>query len=113
MLFSCCTPFLLKNWKEEINNFFSVNPFQDIVILNAQNDLKKFRYQKGNERIQAVEAKQPIIPENLKRCLKVGDEFGFDRLDIPGRLLTTYETMRDYQFSLAAMQFYCVIFDEA
>ena len=105
---------LLKNWKEEINNFFSVNPFQDIVILNAQNDLKKFRYQKGNERIQAVEAKTPIIPENLKRCLKVGDEFGFDRLDIPGRLiLTTYETMRDYQFSLAAMQFYCVIFDEA
>ena len=105
---------LLKNWKEEINKFFEVNPFSDIVILNSQNDLNKFRFEKGTERKQIVDGKNPVLPSKLKKCLNVGESFGFDRLDQPGRLiLTTYETMRDYQFSLAAMQFYCVIFDEA
>ena len=105
---------LLKNWREEINKFFSVNPFTDIVILNSQNDLKKFRYQKGNERIQSFGEANKRLPSNLKRCLKIGESYGQERLDIPGRLiLTTYETMRDYQFSLAAMEFHCVIFDEA
>ena len=105
---------LLKNWYEEVYKFFDVHPFSDIVILNSQNDLKKFRYEKGIERSQEVSATGPILPKNLKRCLKVGEEFGPGRLDAPGRLiLTTYETMRDYQFSLSQMEFYCVIFDEA
>lgn len=105
---------LLENWKSEVSNFFEVNPFHDIVILNSQSDLKQFKSEKGNERRQLFEDGKESIDTALKYSLKVGDAFGSDRLDVPGRLiLTTYETLRDYQFSLASIEFNCIIFDEA
>jgi SNF2 family DNA or RNA helicase len=49
-----------------------------------------------------------------QRSLKIGPEWGPDRLDLPGTLvLATYQTMRDYQFSLASIPWSVVVFDEA
>ena len=105
---------LLENWKSEVANFFNVSPFHDIVILNSQSDLKRFKKEKGNERKQFFGDNEESISTSLKYSLKIGETYGEDRLDIPGRLiLTTYETLRDYQFSLASIEFNCIIFDEA
>lgn len=105
---------LLENWKSEVSNFFETSPFLDIVVLNSQSDLKQFRKDKGNERKQFFEDGEENIDTAIKYILKVGEDHGQERLDKPGRLiLTTYETLRDYQFSLASIPFNCVIFDEA
>ena len=105
---------LLENWKSEVSNFFETSPFLDIVVLNSQSDLKQFRKDKGNERKQLFKDGEENIQTSIKYILKVGEEHGEGRLDKPGRLiLTTYETLRDYQFSLASIPFNCVIFDEA
>ncbi len=46
--------------------------------------------------------------------LKIGMEWGMERLDLPDSLiLTTYQTLRDYQFSLASIPWSIVVFDEA
>ncbi|MEM7016244.1 MAG: DEAD/DEAH box helicase [Pseudomonadota bacterium] len=54
---------------------------------------------------------EPFIP----RCaLKIGPEWGPDRLDMPETMvLTTYQVLRDYQFSLAMIPWSVVVFDEA
>jgi SNF2 family DNA or RNA helicase len=105
---------LLENWKSEVSNFFEESPFLDIVVLNSHSDLKQFRKDKGNERKQYFEDSEEKTNTAIKYILKVGEEYGEERLDKPGRLiLTTYETLRDYQFSLAIIPFNCVIFDEA
>jgi SNF2 family DNA or RNA helicase len=53
----------------------------------------------------------PFFPEY---ALKLGPEWGLERLDLPDTLvLTTYQTLRDYQFSLASVPWSLVIFDEA
>ena len=105
---------LLENWKSEVANFFDISPFHDIVILNSQSDLNRFKKEKGNERKQFFGDNEESISTSLKYSLKIGKTYAEDRLDIPGRLiLTTYETLRDYQFSLASIEFNCIIFDEA
>lgn len=49
-----------------------------------------------------------------KYSLKVGKYFGPSRLDLPERLvITTYQTLRDYQFSMCLIDWGIVVFDEA
>jgi SNF2 family DNA or RNA helicase len=51
---------------------------------------------------------------SLQQSLKIGPEWGPDRLDLPGTLvLATYQSLRDYQFSLAAIPWSVAVFDEA
>jgi SNF2 family DNA or RNA helicase len=51
---------------------------------------------------------------SLQRSLKIGPEWGPDRLDLPYTLvLATYQSLRDYQFSLAAIPWSIAVFDEA
>ena len=51
---------------------------------------------------------------SIQKALKVVRDYGPDRLDQPRRLvLTTYETLSDYQFSLCRVDWSLVIFDEA
>lgn len=105
---------LLNNWREEVSKFFDKSPFTDVVVLNSKADLNRFRLTKGSGNKQFV--KEGISFENskIRYALKIGEDFGTNRLDIPGRLmLITYETMRTYQFSMAKIPFYAVIFDEA
>jgi SNF2 family DNA or RNA helicase len=106
---------LLNNWKNEVSKFFDTSPFTDVIILNAQEDLSKFRLKKGDERKQFLSDDRDKIEEsNIQYCLKIGKSFHEDRLDIPGRLiLITYETLRNYQFSMGRIPFSCIVFDEA
>lgn len=100
---------LLENWKDEVDKTFLQSPFDDIVILQSAADLPKFRV--GSSEIRAKVSEDGIEP---KYSLKVGKHFVNERLDLPRRLvITTYQTLRDYQFSLCLIDWGMVVFDEA
>lgn len=104
---------LLNNWKEEVSKFFTTSPFTDIIVLNANSDLNTYRLTRG---IGGKYIKEGVSHDEskIRYALKVGPDFGSRRLDVAGRLIiTTYETLRNYQFSIAKIPFYAVIFDEA
>jgi SNF2-related domain/Helicase conserved C-terminal domain/Restriction endonuclease len=90
-------PVLMKNWKNEAEKFF--NNFPEILLLHADG---------LNHRKQP---KQFIDESLLKKKIA--------NLLVPGWLgsakvvLTTYETVRDYEFSLAKQDFVFMICDEA
>ncbi|GBU09473.1 hypothetical protein AwWohl_06110 [Gammaproteobacteria bacterium] len=107
---------LLENWKDEVENTFKISPFADIVILQADADLKKYK-QAGS----SIEIRGQAIPDDLQDeslqpnySLKWGKKHGNERLDMPARLvLVTYQTLRDYMFSLCKIDWGMVVFDEA
>lgn len=100
---------LLENWKDEVEKTFKISPFRDIVILQSDGELNRFRN-------GGVEIRSNSIDEEgfePRYSLNIGKE-STDRLDMPGRLvITTYQTLRDYQFSLCLIDWGLVIFDEA
>ena len=92
---------LLNNWVEEINKFFNENLFDSIVILHSQGELNKFRSDAKQDRLEQL-------------ALKIGPKYGTNRLDLPNRLiLISYETLRQYTFSMCSIDWGMVIFDEA
>ena len=101
---------LLENWKDEVEKTFTCSPFKDVVILQSAAELNDYRM--GGVEIRS----QSVSDENLepKYSLKVGKHFGPSRLDLPERLvITTYQTLRDYQFSMCLIDWGIVVFDEA
>jgi SNF2 family DNA or RNA helicase len=113
---------LLENWKEEIERTFHVCPFSDMVLLQADAHLNKFRIEGTGIEIRQQAAEEflnndnpPSMPENaIRYSLKIGKQYRPDNLDIPKRVvLTTYQTLRDYQFSLCRVDWSFVVFDEA
>ena len=110
---------LLENWKNEVSETFHVSPFRDIVILQSSADLQKYRVQGfGAETRQEfsndTEDDDSVCDTNIQYALKIGTMFGTERLDMDRRMvLTTYQTLRDYQFSLCRIDWSLVIFDEA
>ncbi len=116
---------LLENWKDEVDKTFKTSPFNDIVILQSDVDLKRYKEGaveirnqsvsdgcEGNGREGDKESKEDEFTPRYS--LKVGKLFGPERLDMPGRLvIITYQTMRDYQFSLCLIDWGVVVFDEA
>lgn len=113
---------LLENWRDELKKYFHRSPFDSVIILQSRVDLKKFRREgTGTELKQTVgstlsdnQASGDPDGATIRYSLKVGPEFGSDRLDQPRRLvLTTYQTLRDYQFSLCRIDWSFVICDEA
>ena len=109
---------LLENWRDEVKKVFKTSPFLDIVILQANADLPRFRLPgSGRETTQSHEAIAEPGRESLAKIrysLYVGDENPLQRLDLPRRLvLTSYQTLRDYQFSFSRVDWSFVIFDEA
>ena len=109
---------LLENWEQEINQTFKMVPFKDIKVLQSGRDLQEFRI-KDTERetVQLASAfndDEVLDQSSIRYALKVGPESGANRLDINRRLvLTTYQTLRDYQFSLCVIDWGLVVFDEA
>lgn len=102
---------LLENWKDEVSETFHSSPFDDIVILQSSADLNRFRQGGVETRGQLAQGDEKITP---RYSLKVGKHFGTERLDLPERLvITTYQTLRDYQFSLCLIDWGVVVFDEA
>ena len=106
---------LLENWKAEVEETFEMSPFKDIVILQANADLAKFRVDgAGRETQQVLAGGDEQEVGRIRYSLKVGSVFGGSRLDVNRRLvLTTYAALRDYQFSLSRVEWSTVVFDEA
>lgn len=106
---------LLENWRNEVDRVFRASPFLDVVILQSAADLGRFRKEgAGRESLRALSEACEQDPGKIRYSLKVGPLFGSNRLDMPGRLvLTNYDTLRDYQFSLCMVDWGCVILDEA
>ena len=107
---------LLQNWQDEIEKTFYTSPFNDSVILQSNVDLALFK--EGDIEIKnQVKQRDNIDDEDVftpRYSLKVGKIFGNSRLDMPARLvITTYQTLRDYQFSLCLIDWGMVVFDEA
>lgn len=101
---------LLENWRDEVGVTFHESPFRDIVILQSDGELDRFR--DGSIEIRAANFDEETIEPRYS--LKFGEEYGVDRLDLPRRLvITTYQTLRDYQFSLSQIDWGVAIFDEA
>lgn len=107
---------LMENWAAEVDITFKDSPFSDIVILQSGADLKKFRETgAGPETRQFLDSTGQIVEsDEIRYSLKIGKNYGSSRLDMPARLvLTTYQTLRDYQFSLSRIPWLIVAFDEA
>lgn len=101
---------LLENWKDEVCDTFKNSPFSDIVILQSDGELNRFRV--GGTEIKASNIDSETIEP--KYSLKFGENYGPNRLDLPKRLvITTYQTLRDYQFSLSLIDWGFIVFDEA
>lgn len=105
---------LLENWQAEIAETFKQSPFNDVVVLQSDGDLSRFKVGKGNETKQKFAGEETLSIDQIRFALKIGKEYGDERLDMPQRLvLTTYQTLRDYQFSMSIVDWSVVAFDEA
>ncbi len=109
---------LLDTWKTEVEQTFVTSPFVDIVTLHSDAGLGHYRL--PGRGIEVREQNNRAVLENNDTnqrallSLKVGEEFGTERLDTPRRLVVTnYDTLSNYQFSLCRVDWSFVIFDEA
>ncbi len=101
---------LLENWKDEVEKTFKCSPFKSVVILQSAVELNEYRT--GGAEIRSQRISDDCLKP--KYCLKIGKGFGQSRLDLPERLvITTYQTLRDYQFSMCSIDWGIVVFDEA
>ena len=102
---------LLQNWADEVEQTFSNSPFSDVVILQSDGRLNDFRVGGIEIKNQELEGEETA---EIRYSLKIGSSFANERLDIARRLvITTYQTLRDYQFSLCSVDWGMVVFDEA
>jgi hypothetical protein len=90
-------PVLMQNWKNEAKNFF--NNFPEILLLHAEG-LSARRQPK-----QFID--QSLLDKKIANLL-IPNWLGSAKV-----VLTTYETVRDYEFSLAKQEFTFMICDEA
>ena len=101
---------LLENWKDEVTETFNESPFRDIIILQSDGDLTQFR--DGSTETKASNIDDETLEPRYS--LKFGEKHGPSRLDLPRRMvITTYQTLRDYQFSLSQIDWGIAVFDEA
>lgn len=109
---------LVENWEQEIAETLDASPFTDVVVLQSDRDLRTFKIQGSGRETKtsagAVGEDGMMRADAIRLSLRVGMEHGLRRLDRPGRLvLTTYETLADYQLSLSQVDWGVVVFDEA
>ena len=125
---------LLENWRREIEGSYCSPYFERVVMLQAEADLRKYRIENAGSELTmnrgvgsdghpakhepemnaGIEAPREEMLDRIRYALEIGSRFGNSRLDLPGSIiLTTYETLRDYQFSLALIDWSIVVFDEA
>lgn len=107
---------LIENWVAEVDETFIQSPFRDIVILQSGADLKQYRIKGASRETKQsfTDGERIEAQDKIRYALKIGPHYGIDRLDMPRRLvLTTYQTLRDYQFSLSRVDWAVTAFDEA
>lgn len=109
---------LIENWEDEMRQAFDTPPFDDVVVLQSQRDLDRFRLDgaKPETKVRAstLDDEGRVKDGSLRLSLRVGEPQGEQRLDQPGRLvLTTYGALARYQLSLGQVEWGAVVFDEA
>lgn len=122
---------LLETWKREIEVTYVENPFKQIVVLHSQADLPNYRVSGAKNEMRmnrgastgggtepdlnrGSEMERNALLDSIRYALKIGATFGGNRLDLPNSIVvTTFQTLRDYQFSLARVDWSVVVFDEA
>lgn len=90
-------PVLMQNWKNEAKNFF--NNFPEMLLLHADG-------------LSARRQPKQFIDQSLLDK-KIANLLTPNWLGSAKVVLTTYETVRDYEFSLARQEFTFMICDEA
>jgi hypothetical protein len=90
-------PVLMQNWKNEAKNFF--NNFPEMLLLHADG-------------LSARRQPKQFIDQSLLDK-KIANLLTPNWLGTAKVVLTTYETVRDYEFSLARQEFTFMICDEA
>ncbi|SIQ46111.1 Superfamily II DNA or RNA helicase, SNF2 family [Cellulosimicrobium aquatile] len=109
---------LIENWEAELAATFPELPFGDVVVLQGGRDLPRFRLagagRETTTTVTSLDERGMMRDDAIRFSLRVGPDHGDRRLDVPGRLvLTTYDTLRSYQLSLAQVDWGTVVFDEA
>ena len=90
-------PVLMENWKNEAKNFF--NNFPEILLLHADGLSARRQPKKFIDQALLDKKIANLLTPNWLGSAKI--------------VLTTYETVRDYEFSLAKQEFTFMICDEA
>ena len=109
---------LIENWEDEIEQTFTTSPFDDVVVLQTQRDLNRFKL-RGRSRETVADAANIngegfLDEDSIKLSLAVGSKYGDARLDKENRLvLATYDTLASFQLSLGQINWGAVVFDEA
>ena len=89
---------LLENWREEIDKFFNPGSFSVLTLYGSNLNEKRLSRNLIDEQLKS---------EGITRLLRR------DWLEDKKIVLTTYETMRDLEFSLALQKWSIMICDEA
>jgi hypothetical protein len=89
---------LLENWAQEVERFFGPGKLPVLTLYGSE--LQSFR-------VPGAEIDERLRRDGLKRFLRPGWSEG------RALVLTTYETLRDYEFSFADVRWSIVICDEA
>ncbi|MBI4596298.1 MAG: DEAD/DEAH box helicase, partial [Candidatus Tectomicrobia bacterium] len=104
---------LLENWKSEYDHF--LNPIFGPFLELHGSGLRRFRRQDVADVLairREVDVKEHENAEALIRSGR-GLLLWHDEIARAGAVLTTYETLRDYQFSLGLIEWGVMIIDEA
>jgi SNF2 family DNA or RNA helicase len=116
---------LLRVWKKEIELSFDDNPFSEVIILHSSEDLNRYKIAGAKREIHAAEPEanagstmeKDLLEGGIRYALRVSDDHGIAGPDCLGKsrsiVITNYETVRDYQFSLARIPWSVAVFDEA
>lgn len=108
---------LMETWADEVDATFRESPFADTVILQSGHHLHKYRIKgvtRESSQVADLEEGELLNDDAVRYALYIGADAGTRRLDRERRLvITTYQTLRDYQFSLCRVDWGVVVFDEA
>jgi len=103
---------LLSNWRAEYEKFLTP-VFGEFFELHGKNlrDIKKMAVAKKYEIVNEIEIKDK---ENAEKILTSGRGLllDYNKLKNTKVVLTTYETLRDYQFSLGLIDWSVIVLDE-
>jgi hypothetical protein len=89
---------LLENWSQEVARFFKADSLPLLTLYGE--DLRSFR-------VKGTDIDEKLRSEGLKKFLRPGWQEG------SAIVLTTYETLRDYEFSFGDVRWSIVVCDEA
>jgi SNF2 family DNA or RNA helicase len=101
---------LIENWKTEYEKFLKPL-WGDFIEIHGAN-LKKFK----NKQNDIIEKKETELSEEVVKKLLEKDEYfllDLSKIENNSVAITTYETLRNYQFSFAKKDWSVVIVDEA